>query len=143
MRANKPRFLRREWHKKIRLGRGRKNKQVWRGVKGRHNKIRLHHKGYARRPRVGWGMNKMERGKIQGLEAIRIENIKQLLNVSKNQGIIIAHVGARKRKEIIGKANEMKIKILNKYAKDFASSDKKSNSEPAKSFGGNTHATKG
>lgn len=119
MRINKPTFLRREWHKKIRLGRGRKNKQVWRGVKGRHNKIRLHRRGYARRPRIGWGMEKDQRGKISGLEGIRVENIKQLAGInSKNQGIIIASVGMRKRKEIIGKANEMKIKILNKYMEE-------------------------
>ncbi len=116
MRKNKPIFLRREWHKKIRLGRGRKKKQVWRGVKGRHNKVRLHQKGYPRRPRIGWGMEKKFRGMINELQPVRIENLKQLATVSnKTQGIIIASVGMRKRNEIIGKANEMKIKILNRY----------------------------
>lgn len=115
MRPNKPKFLRREWHKKIRLGRGIKKKQVWRGVKGRHNKIRNHERGYARRPRIGWGFERDLRGKINGFVPIRVENIGELSKVVKGQGIIIGSVGEKKRKEIIGKANEMKLTILNKY----------------------------
>ena len=117
MRENKPKFLRREWHKKIRLGRGIKKKQVWRAVKGRHNKVRNHEKGYPRRPRIGWGMEKVEKGKIDGFVPVRIENLKDLQKITKDQAIIIGNIGMKKRKEIIGKANEMKIKILNKYLK--------------------------
>ena len=48
---------------------------------------------------------------------IRVENIKDLENVQKGEGVLIGKVGAKKRMEIIKKANEMKLKILNKYRK--------------------------
>ena len=46
---------------------------------------------------------------------VKIMNVKELLEVDKKVGVVIGAVGAKKRKEIIAKANEMKIKILNKY----------------------------
>ena len=55
---NKPTFLRNDWHKKIKLGKGLKKKQKWRAAKGRHNKIRLHRKGHPSSPRIGWGNKK-------------------------------------------------------------------------------------
>lgn len=111
----KPKFLRNDWHKKIRLGRKIKKKRKWHGAKGRQNKLRLNRKGHQQRPKIGWGANKNEKSFIQGVDAIRVENIKEVMAVKKGFGIIIAKVGTKKRKEIIAKANEMKIKILNKY----------------------------
>ena len=120
MERNKPKFLRREWHKKIRLGRGIKKKQVWRAAKGRHNKIRLHQRGYPQRPTIGWGLDNSTKYQIKGLIPVRVENVAELQKISKGQGVIVGHVGKKKRQEIIGKANEMKLTILNKYkgAKD-------------------------
>jgi ribosomal protein L32E len=69
------------------------------------------------------------------MKMVRIENVKELEKVfaasgipskkgtkfpassGKDIGIMIGRVGEKKRKEIIAKANEMKIKILNKYKK--------------------------
>jgi len=117
IKRKKPKFLRNDWHKKIRLGRKIKKKRKWHGAKGRQNKLRLNRKGHQQRPKVGWGAEKNTKNFIQGIEAIRVENIKEVIAVKKGLGIIIAKVGARKRKEIITKANEMKIEILNKYRK--------------------------
>ncbi len=112
---SKPKFLRTDWHKKIRLGKGVKKNQKWHGAKGRQNKLRLNRKGRMQRPKVGWGAELVAKGFVSGVEAVRVENIKEVEAVKKSQGIIIAKVGAKKRKEIIAKANEMKITILNKY----------------------------
>ncbi len=38
-------FVRRNWSKASRLGKGRKRKQVWRAAKGRHSKVRQMKKG--------------------------------------------------------------------------------------------------
>jgi len=107
----KPKFLRKDWHKMIKLGSKIKKKRKWRGAKGRHNKIRLERRGQQGRPKIGWGKEKNKGKKIQ---VKRIENVKELETI-KNGEIFIGRVGEKKRKEIITKANERKIKILNKY----------------------------
>ena len=112
---NKPKFLRTDWHKKIKLGRGVKKKQKWHGAKGRQNKLRLNRKGRMQRPKVGWGAEGEVKGFVSGVEAIRVENLKGLENIKKGNGILIGKVGAKKRMDILDKAKEMKIKVLNKY----------------------------
>ena len=112
---NKPKFLRTDWHKKIRLGKGVKKNQKWHGAKGRQNKLRLNRKGRMQRPKVGWGANNAEKGFIAGLESVRVENIKDVEAVKAGQGILIANVGKKKRAEIIAKATEKKLTIVNKY----------------------------
>lgn len=111
----KPKFLRTDWHKKIRLGKGVKKNQKWHGAKGRQNKLRLNRKGRMQRPKVGWGAPKGIRNLILGIRAIRVENVKEIEAVKKGQGIIIGKVGKKKRLDMIKKANEMKIVILNRY----------------------------
>lgn len=114
-RRKKPSFIRRDWHKKIRLGSTIKKKRKWRAAKGRQNKIRLNRKGYAKRPRIGWGSAKEIKNKVQGLIPLRVENLNDLKGAKRGQGIIIASVGKKKRQTIISKAGEMKLEILNKY----------------------------
>jgi len=130
----KPNFLRKDWHKKIKLGSTVKKIRRWRAAKGRHNKVRLGVKGHLARPKIGWSTNSKTKDFIGGIEAVRIENMKELEAVkalnghdsSKDystehsgepnvRGVIIGAVGKKKRTELIAKANEMKIKILNKY----------------------------
>ncbi|MCR4284899.1 MAG: hypothetical protein NUV97_02545 [archaeon] len=111
----KPKFLRKDWHKKIKLGSTVKKNRKWRGAKGRHNKIRLSRKGNAQRPKIGWGAEKTTRGFVGGLNVMGVSNLKEMDNVGKGQGIVIGKVGLRKRKEIIAEANKRKVKILNKY----------------------------
>jgi len=114
----KPKFLRTDWHKKIRLGKGVKKNQKWHGAKGRQNKLRLNRKGRMQRPKVGWGAENDVKGFVNGMEVIRVENVKEVEAVKTGQGVIIAKVGAKKKAEIIKKANEMKLTILNRYLKE-------------------------
>lgn len=111
----KPKFLRTDWHKKIRLGRGLKKKQKWHGAKGRHNKFRLNRKGRGVRPKIGWGAPKGAGGRGEGVGGRYVCNLKDLVGVKKSEGILIGSVGMKKRKEIIAEANKMGLKILNKY----------------------------
>ncbi len=113
----KPKFLRTDWHKKIRLGKGVRKNQKWHAAKGRQNKLRLNRKGRMQRPKVGWGAEGSTKGFIGGVAAVRVENMAELLKVGKGYGVIIARVGAKKRVEMIAKAKEMKIEVLNKYKK--------------------------
>jgi len=111
----KPLFLRRDWYKKIKFGKGIRKNQKWRAAKGRHNKTRLGRKGYGARPKIGYGQKSTIKNKVENLEVIRVENLKQLKDIKKNQGIIIAHIGKKKKEEIVKQAKEMKLTILNKY----------------------------
>ncbi|MCK5449827.1 50S ribosomal protein L32e [Candidatus Pacearchaeota archaeon] len=112
---SKPKFLRTDWHKHIKLGKTVKKARKWRGAKGRHNKLRLNRKGHPQRPKIGWGAEGETKGFVGGVEAVRVENLNMLNSLKKGIGIIIGSIGKKKRETIIAKAEEMKIKVLNKY----------------------------
>lgn len=113
----KPKFLRTDWHKKIRLGRGVKKNLKWHAAKGMHNKLRLNRKGRMQRPKVGWGATAETKGFVNGMDVVRVENVKEIEAVNKGVGIIIGKVGKKKRLDMIKKANELKVTILNRYKK--------------------------
>jgi len=116
----KPRFLRSDWYKKSRLGKKRKKKQVWRHPKGRHSKKREKKKSRGKQPSIGYGRTKSERGKILGARPFIINNVKDLLNVKKDQiATISSKVGTKKKIEIAKKALELKTRISNLDPKDF------------------------
>jgi len=112
MERKKPKFLRKDWHKEIKLGRTVKKLRKWRSANGRHNKIRLNRRGQVQRPKIGWGAPKDVRRQGSG---VRVMNISGLSEVDKKNGIVVGAVGKKKRNEIIAKAKEMGIKILNRY----------------------------
>jgi large subunit ribosomal protein L32e len=111
LKRKKPEFARKDWHKKIKLGKGVKKNKKWRAVKGRHNKIRLSRRGHSVRPKIGWSSGEKREN------IILINNLEELGRVAKGKRIIIGKVGLKKRKEILSKAKEMKIEVLNKYFK--------------------------
>ena len=110
-----PKFLRKDWHKKIKLGRTVKKKRKWRGAKGIQNKIRLGRRGQGPRPKVGYSQPKAIRNKIKNQAFTRIENTKQLETLKKGDAIIIASVGKKKKAQIQEAAKKAGITILNKY----------------------------
>jgi len=111
----KPKFYRSAWNKikKFRT----KKKLKWRRAYGGDNQRRLKKKGYAAIPRIGYGNPKKDKGKIKGMDFVRVENLKDLEKV-KTKGIVIGNIGKKKRLEIIKKAGEMKLEILNKYKEE-------------------------
>lgn len=98
-------FIRRNWDKYSRLGRGRRKLQKWRRPQGIHSKMRKRRKGYPSSPEIGM---KSPFKKIK-----LIENMKQLLQLKKGEEIVIRKIGRKKRKEIEKKAAELGIRILN------------------------------
>ncbi|RLG12340.1 50S ribosomal protein L32e [Candidatus Pacearchaeota archaeon] len=117
-------FLRRIWKRYSKLGRKRKNKQIWRKPKGRDNKMREKRRGYPTVVSIGYRTNKKQRGKIENLMPIKINNLKDLDKANEKNIVIIGRVGKKKKLEIIKKAKEKSIKIQNVNIKKFLKNNK-------------------
>jgi large subunit ribosomal protein L32e len=106
----KPRFLRPESWRYVRL------KPNWRKPKGLDNKVRKEFSGWPARVKIGYGSPKELRGlHPSGYRDILIHNVGELskINPKLEAGRIAATVGRKKRIEIVRKANELGIHILN------------------------------
>ncbi len=108
-------FLRRTWSRYAKLGKGRKKKQVWRRPTGRHNKMREKRKGSAAVVSIGYRSNR----KLRERKIIKINNVKDLEKMKKNEVAIISGIGKRKKIEVAKKAKEMKIEIYNMNPEKF------------------------
>lgn len=108
-----PKFLRTDWMRHSRLGKNRKKKQVWRRARGKHSKIRRKRFGYPVMPTVGYKSARKDSGKVNGMYPVLVHNIRELSAVKKDQIVILAKVGAKKKMDLIKKAEEMNLKILN------------------------------
>lgn len=110
IKAKKPIFLRQDYHKKKELGR------KWRKPKGIHSKMRHHFKGKIRCVAHGWGSPlEVKYLHPSGLKQAFVHTIDDLkkINAKTEGAMIAADVGLRKRLEILKKAIELGIKVLN------------------------------
>lgn len=112
-------FLRRTWSRYVKLGKGRKKKQVWRKPTGRHNKMREQTKGAAAIVSIGYGSNKDSRGKLMGKFPVAVHNLKDLEEIKREQIAVISSVGKKKKIEIAKRAKELKIEIYNLNPEKF------------------------
>ena len=113
-------FLRRTWSRYSKLGRKRKKKQVWRRPTGRDNKMREKRKGYPAVVSIGYKKAKDEHKKI-----VKINNLKDLDKIQKDEIIILGKMGKKKKIEIARKAKEKKIEISNLNIEKFLKSIEK------------------
>ena len=131
IKSKKPNFIRQDYQRRKRLGR----KLKWRKPKGIHSKIRHKFKGRRKMPSPGYESPT----KVKGLHAsgLKMVNVSSLENIKKikkgSEAIIISKsVGMKKRLEILKKAKELDVKVLNlnvdeniKKIEDFINSKKK------------------
>ncbi|MEM7826253.1 MAG: 50S ribosomal protein L32e [Candidatus Aenigmatarchaeota archaeon] len=91
-------------------------KPAWRRPRGMHSKIRIRKKSKIKMPNIGWGAPKNLRYlHPSGFKEVLVHNPKDLEKIDpKTQAARIASsVGKKKRQEILKKAEELKIKVLN------------------------------
>ena len=105
-------FKRTDYMRHLKLGKKR-GKVSWRRAKGVHSKIRRKRAGYPKKPEVGYKTKRSVSGLVQGLFPILVHNVSEMSKLSSKNIAIIARVGAKKKLEIIKKAEEMHIKIMN------------------------------
>ncbi|HIQ50214.1 MAG TPA: 50S ribosomal protein L32e [Nanoarchaeota archaeon] len=110
MKRKKPEFLRQNWFRFPRLG------EKWRRPKGRHSKLRRHEKGKGFLPHPGYGSPALVRGlHPSGLKEVRVFNVNDLegLDPKIHAVRIASQVGKKKRIEIMKKAQELGLRVLN------------------------------
>ncbi len=107
-------FFRTDLKRFLKLGSRRKKIRNWRRPRGLDNKVRLSMLGHPSVPKIGFRKSKAESGKIKGLIPKLVFNVKDLENLDKKNMIaVISKVGAKKKLEMIKKAEELNIKIFN------------------------------
>jgi len=110
LKRKKPTFIRQDAHKKKRVS------DIWRKPRGRHNKMRLHIKGYARGRSTGYGSPVAVKGlSKQGLVQCVVTTLNDFANKNpKTDGIIISRtVGAKNRLALIDYAQKNNFTIIN------------------------------
>ena len=115
IKKKKPTFLRQESHKIIKLN----NRPKWRSPKGMHSKIRRKLQSRRVQPSLGYSSPKQVRGLTrEGFRPVLIHTLNQLKD---NKVILLSKtLGLRKKLQILKKAEELKIKVLNvKNISDF------------------------
>lgn len=112
----KPTFLRRDWYKKIKFGKGLRKNQKYRSPKGIQNKSRLCRKGYSKKAKIGYSENKLLRGKVNKMDVTVVSNEKDLENIKSGNAILISRVGKKKRNLLLDKARQNDLIVTNKYA---------------------------
>lgn len=132
----KPEFIRQDNPKRMKLN------YKWRKPKGIHSKIRHHFKGRRKMPSPGFKSPIEVRGlHSTGLNIIKVFSIEDLKKIRNGKdGIVISkQVGMRKQLEILKKAKELKIEVLNlnaderiKKIEDFVNSKKKKEAKAPK-----------
>lgn len=106
----RPEFIRQESWRYKRI------KPNWRRPRGIDSKMRLEVKGWPKRVKVGYRGPKAVRGlHPSGYKEVLVHNLKELENLNpETEAAKIAHtVGAKKRKEMLKRAKELGIKVLN------------------------------
>ena len=124
-------FLRRVTKRHLKLGRRRKKKQKWHRPRGRDNKMREKRKGRPKTVSIGY---KSPSHEGTANKEIIVKNVSDLENIGKNSVVFLAHVGKRKKTEIVRKALEKNISIKNLNVKNFLKgqkSGKEEKNEPA------------
>ena len=106
--SKKPEFNFHDAHKKKRLG------TSWRKPQGLHNKLRQQIAAKGKLVRPGYGSPKAVRGFHPcGLREVLVNNVKELEKAEGCAVRIASAVGRRKRLEILARAEQMSLKVLN------------------------------
>lgn len=106
----KPGFKRQEGYRMTKL------KKSWRRPRGRHSKLRKSEKAKGPKPSPGYGSPRSVRGLTRyGYIEVRVSSPRELDSLSHTRDAILisSAVGRRKREEIIKKAQELKIHVIN------------------------------
>lgn len=110
IKEKKPEFIRQDNPKRMKVN------YKWRKPKGIHSKIRHKFKGRRKMPSPGYKSPRKAKGMhFSGLKMCKISSLNELAKIKKdNEGIIISQsVGAKKKLQLLRKAKEINVQVLN------------------------------
>jgi len=117
IKSKKPNYIREDHHKKKAVS------KAWRGPSGRHSKMRHGFQGHRSTLEVGYGSpREVKYLHKSGLLPVVVCNLAELaaIDKAKQAAVISATVGTKKKVELVKKAKELSIKIINiKNADDY------------------------
>ena len=91
-----------------------KLKGGWRRVRGMHNKVRLKKKGHMHKVSIGYGTKKETRNFYYSQFDYKfVRNLNDLDNIDKKYIMISGSIGLRKKIQILNKAKELKLNVIN------------------------------
>ena len=132
----KPDFIRQDNPKRMKLN------DKWRKPKGIHSKIRHHFKGRRKMPSPGYKSPKKVKGlHASGLGIVAVYSLNNLQKIkNESEGIVVSkNIGMKKKLEILKKAKELGIAVLNlnvdeqiKRIEDSVNSKKKTDAKEVK-----------
>jgi large subunit ribosomal protein L32e len=117
MSTRRPKFLRQDYHHRMKV-----EDDYWRSPKGRHSKMKQRKRSHRASVAIGYRGPAEVRGLHKsGATFIRIENMQQLPAIDPKKSVVIlsSKVGAVKRYELLKKAIEKNISVVNINAKKF------------------------
>jgi large subunit ribosomal protein L32e len=111
IKRKKPDFVRKRGKIYKRLG------LKWRAPRGIHSKLRMHKREAGNLPRAGYGSPRIVKGlHPSGFREILVYNLNDLKKIGQGEAARIAtNVGKKKRIELMKKAEELKLKVLNPF----------------------------
>lgn len=110
LRQNRPRFLRQESWRYVRVH------DAWRRPKGTDSRMRLRLRGWPKLVKIGYGVPQKVRGlHPSGFRDILVHTTEDLehLNPEIDAIRLSSKLGAKKRRMIVDRANELGLKVLN------------------------------
>ncbi|MBT3940751.1 hypothetical protein HOD83_00935 [Candidatus Woesearchaeota archaeon] len=106
--ANQPRFLRQEFHKRKRLA------ESWRKPRGIHSKLRLRRRGKGKMVSVGYKMPDEVRGlSKEGAKCVLVSKPTHLKYVKSGEVAILRKMSNKSRLAILTEAKKLNVNVLN------------------------------
>ncbi|OIO41531.1 hypothetical protein CO154_00985 [Candidatus Pacearchaeota archaeon CG_4_9_14_3_um_filter_31_7] len=110
-----PIFLRKDYNKKLKLGKKEKKKRRWKFPVGVHNKQRKRMKGHRNIVSIGYKSPKALRHHFNESKIIKIYSVNQLKNLPKEKDfvLLLGGIGMKKRSEILKIAKDRNLIFIN------------------------------
>ena len=122
--AFKPKMVKKRTKKfpRFQADRFKRMNQAWRKPRGIDGRVRRRFKGSTLMPSIGYGSNKKSKHRLRnGFYKFRVQNLtdlEMLLMHNEKYAVEIAHnIGAKKRKEIVERADQLKLHVTNRFSR--------------------------
>merc|ERR1711920_672124 len=122
--TNKPKMIKKRMKKfpRFQADRFKRMNQAWRKPRGIDGRVRRKFKGSTLMPSIGYGSNKKTRFRLKnGFYKFIVQSpadLEMLLMHNEKYAVEIAHnIGAKKRKEIVERADQLRLYVTNRFSR--------------------------